>query len=122
MANYSFSHLAQEDCAGRKCYRLDITPLRKDKYLIKGQIWVDAEDWGIARVQGSPVKRPSFWARQTLIDHRYKRIDGLWLDDVMESTTDVLVAGRSTLKIQYTYESIQTDPPREALNKSAMQK
>jgi hypothetical protein len=117
-ANYSFSLLVQEDCAGQKCYRLDITPRRKDKYLIKGQIWIDAEDWSIVRVQGSPAKRPSFWARQTVIDHRYKRIEGMWLDDSMESTSDILIAGRSTLKIQYSYESIQTDPPHEALNKS----
>jgi len=115
LSRHSFSHLGREDCSGRKCYRLDITPLRKDKYLIKGQIWIDAEDWSIVRVQGLPTKRPSFWARQTVIDHRYKRIDGIWLDDSMESTSDILIAGRSTLKIQYSYESIQTDAD-EALN------
>ena len=76
-ANYSFSYLAREDCDGRDCYRLGITPKRREKYLIEGEIWIDAEDWGIVRVQGSPAKRPSFWARQTQIDRRYKRIDGM---------------------------------------------
>ena len=109
-ANYSFSYLEREDCAGRQCFRLRITPRRKEKLLIKGQIWVDAEDWGIVRIQGSPVKRPSFWARQTQIDRRFKRIEGMWLNDSLESVSDVLIAGRSSLQIQYSYESIQTEP------------
>jgi hypothetical protein len=108
-ANYSFRYMGREDCAGRKCYHLGITPKRKEKYLIDGQIWIDAEDWGIVRIQGSPAKRPSFWARQIQIDHRYRRIDGMWLDDSLESISDVLVAGRSSLRIQYSYESIKTD-------------
>ena len=109
-ANYSFSYLGREDCAGRACYRLRITPKRKEKYLIDGLIWIDAEDAGIVRIQGSPAKRPSFWTRQTQIDRRYQRIDGMWLSDTMESTSDILIAGRSTLKIQCSYESIQVDP------------
>ena len=67
-ANYSFNYLGREDCDGRACYRLSITPKRKEKYLIDGQIWIDAVDWGIVRVQGSPAKRPSFWVRQTQFD------------------------------------------------------
>ena len=109
-ANYNFGYLGREDCDGRECYRLGIAPKRKEKYLIEGQIWIDAEDWGIVRIQGSPAKRPSFWARQTQIDRRYQRIDGMWLNDRLESISDVLIAGRSSLKIQYSYESIQTDP------------
>jgi hypothetical protein len=109
-ANYRFGYLGQQDCGGRKCYRLGITPRRKDKYLIEGQIWIDAEDWGIVRVQGSPAKRPSFWTRQTQIDRRFKRIEAMWLDDSLESTSEILIAGRSILKIQYSYEAIQTDP------------
>ena len=109
-ANYRFRYVGREDCDGRDCYRLGITPKRKDKYLIEGQIWIDAEDGGIVRIQGSPAKRPSFWARQTQIDHRYKRIDGMWLNDSLESISDVIIAGRSSLKNQYSYESIETDP------------
>lgn len=109
-ANYGFRYLGREDCDGRQCYRLSIAPKRKEKYLIEGDIWIDAEDGGIIRVQGSPAKRPSFWARQTQFDSRYKRIDGMWLSDRLESVSDLLIAGRSSLKIQYSYESIQTDP------------
>jgi len=108
-ANYSFTYFGREECADRQCYRLGIVPKRKDKYLIDGQIWIDTGDWGIVRIQGSPAKRPSFWTRQTQIDRRYKRINGMWLTDRLESISDVLIAGRSSLTIQYSYESIQTD-------------
>jgi hypothetical protein len=118
-ANYDFSYLGREDCDGRECYRLSITPKRREKYLIDGQIWIDAGDGGIVRIQGSPAKRPSFWARRTEIDRRYKRIEGMWLSDRLESVSDVLVAGRSSLKIQYWYESIQTDPQYRTTGDSA---
>jgi len=108
-ANYGFSYLGTEHCDERKCYRLEITPKRKEKYLLQGEIWVDAEDGGIVRVQGSPAKRPSFWTRKIQIDRRYKRIDGMWLDATLESISDILIAGRSTLNIQYSYETVQTD-------------
>jgi len=108
-ANYSFIYLGTAACADRKCYRLGITPRRQEKYLIQGEIWVDAEDWGIVRVQGSPSKRPSFWTRKIQIDRRFKRIDGMWLNASLESISDILIAGRSTLNIEYSYEAVQTD-------------
>jgi hypothetical protein len=118
-ANYTFTYRGREDCSGRECYRLGIVPKRKEQYLMEGQIWIDAEDWAIVRIQGSPAKRPSFWVRQVQIDRRYKRIDGVWLNDSLESLSDVLVAGRSSLKIEYAYESIQTDPRYGTAAKSA---
>jgi hypothetical protein len=119
-ANYSFSYVGQELCGDRKCYRLGITPRRREKYLIQGQIWIDAEDWSIVRILGSPAKRPSFWTRETEIDRRYKRIDGMWLSDSLESTSDILIAGRSTLKIQYLYETIETDRSMEHLGEASV--
>jgi hypothetical protein len=68
-ANYSFSYIGQGLYGDQKCYRLGITPRRREKYLIQGQIWVDAEDWSIVRILGSPAKRPSLWTRQTEICH-----------------------------------------------------
>src|SRR5437870_11423219 len=49
-------------------------PKRKDKYLIEGQVWIDAADFGIARVQGAPAKRPSFWLSNVAIDKRMRPI------------------------------------------------
>ena len=56
----------------------------------------------------------------TQIDHRYKRIEGMRLNDSMESTSDILIAGRSTLKIQYLYEAIETDRSMEHLGEASV--
>jgi hypothetical protein len=108
-ANYKFVLIGKEDCDGRACYNLRITPIHKSKYALNGQIWVDAEDGAIVRMQGSPAVRPSLWTLSTEIERRYKRIDGVWLCSDMESTSNILIAGRSTLRVNYNYLQVETD-------------
>jgi hypothetical protein len=107
--NYNFQVLAQEDCDGRTCYRLKITSKRKDRFNIDGEIWVDAEDGAIGRIHGVPAKRPSFWTLRTEIDRRYKRINGFWLFDTMESNSDIFIGGHSMLKVNHSYVSVVGD-------------
>jgi hypothetical protein len=107
--NYIFSLMGKQECGGRPCYNLRITPKQRTKFSIVGHIWVDAEDGAIVRMHGSPAKRPSFWTQNTEIERRYKRIEGVWLCEAMESTSNILVAGRSTLKIDYNYLKVETE-------------
>jgi negative regulator of sigma E activity len=107
-ANYNFTLIGKQDCSGRPCYNLRITPKQKTKYSLDGQIWVDVEDGAIVRMQGSPAKRPSFWTLSTQIERRYKRIDGVWLCDAMESTSNIVIAGKSSLKVDYNYLDVET--------------
>jgi hypothetical protein len=106
-ANYDFKLAATERCGDRACYRLTLSPKRNDKYSLKGDVWIDAEDFAISRVHGAPAKRPSFWTRQTEIEKRYVRVDGVWLTEKIESSSDILIAGKSHLSIDYTYNSVQ---------------
>ena len=53
-ANYDFSLIGTESLDGRGNYVLEIRPKTKNKFLIRGQIWVDAEDFAIARIEGQP--------------------------------------------------------------------
>jgi hypothetical protein len=108
-ANYNIALLGQEDCGGRACYHLKVTSKRKEKYNIDGEIWVDAEDGAIGRIHGAPAKRPSLWTLHTEIDRRYKRINGFWLFESMESDSDIFVGGRSTLKVDHSYMSVVSD-------------
>jgi len=110
--NYNFTLLGSQDCSGRPCYNLKITPKHKNKYSINGEIWVDAEDGALVRLQGSPAQRPSFWTLNTQVERRYERIEGVWLCVDMESTSDIFIAGRSTLKVDYDdYSIVQTKGP-----------
>jgi hypothetical protein len=108
-ANYNFALIGTQDCNGRPCYNLRITPKHKSKYAINGQIWVDAEDGAMVRLLGSPAQRPSFWTLNTRIERQYRRIDGVWLCVDMESTSDIFIAGPSTLKVDYDYSDVETE-------------
>jgi hypothetical protein len=108
--NYNFSLVAQETCDDRPCYRLRIFPKRKDKYSLQGDAWIDAEDYAIARLHGTPAKKPSFWTLKTEIDKHYRKIEGMWLADQLESTSDIFIAGHSTLSIKYDYQEVLTFP------------
>jgi hypothetical protein len=109
--NYVFRAVGLDSCGDRRCYRLAISPKRKNKFLLDGFIWVDAEDYGIAKVQGSPSKRLSFWVLKTRVTRTYVRMGNVWLTDRIESDSDLFIAGRSSLSIDYTYPTIETDDP-----------
>lgn len=107
--NYTFRAVGVETCGGRACYRVAISPKRKSKFLLEGFIWVDAEDYGIAKVQGAPSKRLSLWMLSAQVTRTYSRVGNVWLTDRIESSSDLLIAGQSNLSIDYTYSTIQID-------------
>jgi hypothetical protein len=109
-ANYEFALEGIEEVDGRRAYRLNLSPRRKNPYLIRGSVWVDAEDFGVMRVSGSPSKRPSFWTLRTKVERTYAKINGVWLTRRTESASDLLLAGYSTLEIEADYGSVEADP------------
>ena len=110
-ANYNFAlsgATGAEDCNGRRCYHLSISPRRRDKYSLDGEVWIDAEDYSIVRIHGAPARRPSWWTLKTEIDRRYKKVDGIWLPERLDSSSNIMIAGHSVLSIEYTYDKVAT--------------
>lgn len=106
--NYNFALVGREDCDGRSCFHLKISPKRRDKYSLDGEIWLDGEDYSIVRMHGSPAKRPSLWTHHTEIDRRYKKVAGIWLPERLDSSSNIMIAGHSVLSIEYTYDFVTT--------------
>jgi hypothetical protein len=75
-----------------------------------GDAWIDAEDYAIVRLHGTPAKKPSFWTLKTEIDKRYRKVEGMWLADRIDSTSDLFIAGHSTLSIEYAYPTVLASP------------
>ncbi|MDP8988483.1 MAG: outer membrane lipoprotein-sorting protein [Acidobacteriota bacterium] len=96
-ANYDFRFLRQEELNGQPCYVLEILPLRSDKILLRGQIWVDALTYLLRRTEGAPGKAPSWWLRDARIALVYGEVEGMWLQTASESTADVRFLGRHTM-------------------------
>src|SRR5580704_14791253 len=69
--NYTFQLAGTEQVDGHSCYVLEVIPKIAKKYLMRGRIWVDASDFAIARMEGSPAKNPSVWTRDVHFVRRY---------------------------------------------------
>jgi hypothetical protein len=85
---------------------VSITPRRKDVLLVDGAIFVEPDEGDLRRIEGTLSKAPSFWTRRVEIVRRYERIAGVRVPVSIESVASVLIAGRSTFKMTYEYETI----------------
>jgi hypothetical protein len=109
-ANYSFSLVGQEQIDGRNCYVLQVIPRIKSKFLYDGKIWVDSEDFAVARISARPAKNPSFWISRVNIEHRYTKVGEFWLPTTNQSTSATRLGGHAALTIEYGSYIVQ---PRE---------
>jgi hypothetical protein len=94
--NYDFVFLRQENF-GVPEYVLRIVPKRKDKYLLRGQIWVDADTFRIRRIEGVPAKSPSFWVKDIHITLQYAELGGMWVPVSFDAIATVRLLGEYTL-------------------------
>jgi hypothetical protein len=83
-----------------------VKPRRKDILLVDGSIFVQPSDGDLARIEGRLSKTPSFWTRRVDVVRRYQRLAGVRVPISIESVAHVLIAGRSTFKMTYEYETI----------------
>jgi len=100
--NYDFRLLGTETSDGRNSYVLEITPKKPSKFSIRGRIWVDAEDFAIARFQGQPAKNPSFWIRSVQVVQRYQRAGQFWLPAQNQSVAQARIFGSTEVVIEYS--------------------
>jgi hypothetical protein len=99
--NYSFSMRRVDEIEGRKAYVIGSTPRKEKKYLMRGTIWVDAEDFAIVRMEGEPAKNPSFWIKSVQFAHKYEKHGPFWLAASDTSISDARLFGPTELRIDY---------------------
>lgn len=99
--NYEFRLVAYERTADQSFYVLEVTPRIKNKFLFRGRIWVDGQDFAVARMEGEPAKNPSWWTKRNAIYVTYKKIGDFWLPARNETNTQVRIVGSSLLTIVY---------------------
>jgi outer membrane lipoprotein-sorting protein len=99
--NYSFRLLKYEKTPTSEIYVLEAKPRHNNKFLFRGQVWVDANDFAITRVEGEPAVNPSFWTRKTDFTRTYQRVGQFWLPEANHSVTKVRIFGTAELTIQY---------------------
>jgi hypothetical protein len=80
---------------------MTIEPKTQNKYLARGRIWVDAEEYAIVRVEGQPAKNPSFWFKSVHFIHEYDKNGQFWFPASDRSVTDVRILGATEMSIEY---------------------
>jgi hypothetical protein len=76
---------------------LGIFPKRKEKHLLRGQIWVDASTFRIRRIEGVPARSPSFWLKDIRISLQFAELGGMWVPVTFDSIATVRFLGQYTL-------------------------
>lgn len=112
--NYSFSMVRVDEVDGRKAYVIDVTPKKATKYLIRGTIWVDAEELAILRMAGAPAKNPSFWIKSVQFSHTYRKHGQFWLAASDRSVSDARIFGPTELRIEYSDYAVNEAAPLQA--------
>jgi len=95
--NYDFVFLRQENFGIVPEYVLQIAPKRNDKYLLRGQIWVNASTFRIRRIEGVPAKSPSIWLKRIHITLQFAQLKGMWIPASFDAIATVRFLGQYTL-------------------------
>ncbi len=97
--NYSFELLGKEQREGWLCYVLRIKPRRRSKYLLEGRIWIDAENYGLVRLDGQ-VTVGSFWVGRPYVVQDLQYVDGFWILRNSKWSTRARCVGDVALSIE----------------------
>ncbi len=99
--NYSFRMAGEETIGGREAYVLELEPKAQTKYLTRGRIWVDANDFAVVQIEGSPAHNVSFWAKKVNFVQTFAKNGDLWLAQSNHSVTEARMFGIANLTIEY---------------------
>jgi hypothetical protein len=99
--NYQFALRGCAVAGGRDLYVMEVEPRRDTKFLYRGTIWIDAQDFAVTRIEAEPAKNPSFWIRKSQILHQYRKVGEFYLPALNQTVTDVRLGGKAVLTILY---------------------
>lgn len=105
--NYEFHLVEFEQTPDHDFYVLEVTPRFKNKFLFRGRIWVEGQDFAMARLEGEPAKNPSWWTKRNIIHATYQKLGNFWLPERNETDTQIRILGHSLLTIVYQDYQIQ---------------
>lgn len=100
-ANYSFVLLGEQDLGPNHCFVVQATPIRPDKYLFDGRVWIDTQDYAVVQIVGHPAKKLSVWVDKADFVRRYQKIGEFWLPLRDETSVHIRLYGRKVLTIDH---------------------
>ena len=108
-ANYRVRFLGTELAAGRFCYVLELTPRMKSRFLIIGKAWVDAESYGMVRLEGQFAASTSLLIGAPTLSEQFVKVQGFWLPAHVRSVSSSLLLGPSEMNIFFSNYQLPGD-------------
>jgi hypothetical protein len=113
--NYNFTLTAYESGPPQN-YVFQVEPKNPSKFLYRGKVWIDAQDFAVSRMEVEPAKSPSFWTKKSEISHVYAKVDGFWLPKQNRSVSTIRLGGQAVLTIDYNDYKILGPPAAQPAN------
>src|SRR5207302_1959342 len=98
--NYTFALAGEDTLEGSPCYKLRITPRHERKDLLKATIWVNKDSYHIVRMEGQPVKSPSFWVKDVYLVLEFDEVAGMWLQTATHAMAHLRFGGEYKITSQ----------------------
>ena len=102
-ANYRFT---PEALATDGLARVALEPLRKERSLVVGRMFLSPQEGHLVRLEGRLAKNPSFWVTRVDVVRSYQRLNGVDMPVALESIAQLRFLGRSTLRMTYHYSDV----------------
>ena len=87
-----------------------LSPLRQERVLVNGAMFLRPVDGELVRLQGRLAKSPSFWVKNVDIVRTYARVEGSVMPVALESNVQLRLFGDATLRMTYAYSEIDGRP------------
>ena len=120
--NYKFTMTGLVATEQGPAYVLDVAPKSDNKFLYRGKIWVDANDFAVTRIEAEPARSPSFWVKKSKINHVYQKVNDFWLPAENRTDSSIRMGGHALLSIEYSdYRITEATPlaPKENVHDKA---
>ena len=114
--NYDFQLLGSEMQQGRLAYVLEVTPKSVGKFLLRGRIWIDSEEFAIVRVEATPAQKPSALIYNIHVVQQYAKVGPVWLPLYNRSMSDSFIFGYTDVTIDssdYQVTQKPIEPPAQ---------
>lgn len=114
--NYEFIPLpGTVEQNGKTCILVELHPNRKSQHLFSGKLWVDASDYSIVHIEGTPSESPSFFAGETTVSRDYANVSGYAMATHAEAHSHSFLFGTTLLTIDYTnyHIDLENQPDRQ---------
>ena len=114
-ANYKFAYKGSSDVEGRAVHIFQLKPRKRRVGLIKGHLYLDVHTGSVVRVEGQPVRSPSFFVKGLRFVQDYADFGRFTFPVHIHSEAKARIVGRTIVDIyqrdyQLIAEAAQTLP------------